>query len=180
MIKLENNDEGGLMKIIIIFLITALVLIAGCANQNIINNFEDCVLAGNQILETYPAQCVTKNGNVFVQEIINSYQDCVDKGYNIEGTNPQYCVTSRGILFIDPVKNLQEGEFNEGCVVDSDCVPLPSECHPKSCIHKKYIIDFIRPTDFPKICTLYIDPEAAYNEEDCLCQTYCVNKNLGS
>jgi len=45
-------------------LILSLFLIAGC---NIITNFEDCVNAGNPILEIYPRQCKA-GGRTFVEE----------------------------------------------------------------------------------------------------------------
>ena len=60
------------------------------------------------------------------------------------------------------------------CETDTDCIPLPSECHPRTCINKMYEGNYVK----PEICTMLYDPEAAYNPEDCLCQeNKCVNKN---
>ena len=39
-----------------------------------INNFEDCVAAGNSIMESYPRQCKTTDGQTFVEEIDVSKQ----------------------------------------------------------------------------------------------------------
>jgi len=37
--------------------------------NNLINSFEDCVTAGNPIMESYPRQCRTEDGKHFVEEI---------------------------------------------------------------------------------------------------------------
>jgi hypothetical protein len=36
---------------------------------NEINNFEDCVTAGNSVMESYPRQCKTVDGKTFVEEV---------------------------------------------------------------------------------------------------------------
>jgi glucose/arabinose dehydrogenase len=41
---------------------------------NKINNFEDCVKDGNSVMESYPRQCKTVDGNTFVEEIEISKQ----------------------------------------------------------------------------------------------------------
>jgi hypothetical protein len=65
----------------------------------------------------------------------------------------------------------------DSCVIDTDCVPLPSECHPRTCINVAFADDYEK----PEICTAMFDEQAAYNEEDCICQdNMCVNKNLHS
>lgn len=43
-------------------------------NQNsasLINNFDECVAAGNPIMESFPAQCRTEDGRTFTQDIGN-------------------------------------------------------------------------------------------------------------
>ena len=39
-----------------------------------VNNFEECVEAGNLILESYPEQCRAKDGKTFVREIGNELE----------------------------------------------------------------------------------------------------------
>jgi hypothetical protein len=63
------------------------------------------------------------------------------------------------------------------CENDTDCVPLPSACHPRSCINKKQAGSFER----PEICTMMFDVEAAYQDSDCACDLEnkeCYNKNI--
>lgn len=61
------------------------------------------------------------------------------------------------------------------CTIDADCIPLPSECHAKTCINKIYEKQFVK----PEVCTLMFDTTAAYNPADCECVTNtCVNKNI--
>ena len=37
--------------------------------ESSIKNFEDCVAAGNPVMESYPRQCRTSDGKHFVEEI---------------------------------------------------------------------------------------------------------------
>lgn len=37
--------------------------------QPIISNFEECAAAGNPVMESYPRQCRTEDGRLFVEEI---------------------------------------------------------------------------------------------------------------
>lgn len=37
--------------------------------KSTISNFDDCVTAGNPVMESYPRQCVTEDGLHFVEEI---------------------------------------------------------------------------------------------------------------
>jgi hypothetical protein len=67
-----------------------------------------------------------------------------------------------------------EQEFE--CEEDSDCIPLPSDCHPMLCINKAHESNYER----PEICTEIFMYEAAYDPEDCGCiEGRCVNKNIG-
>jgi len=50
--------------------ILALILLVGClATETPINSFEDCIDAGNPAMESYPRQCRTPDGEVFVENI---------------------------------------------------------------------------------------------------------------
>lgn len=42
-----------------------------------VNSYEDCVAAGNPVMESYPAQCVA-GGRVFVEEIDEPLSACGD------------------------------------------------------------------------------------------------------
>ena len=55
------------MKLYIAFvLLICVVLISGCKTQ--INSFEECVKAGNPVMESYPRQC-SADGNTFVEKV---------------------------------------------------------------------------------------------------------------
>jgi hypothetical protein len=49
-----------------------------------IDSFEDCVAAGNAIMESYPRQCRTRDGRLFVEEI-KEFPDNSDKTSPIMG-----------------------------------------------------------------------------------------------
>ncbi|NIM26075.1 MAG: DUF4377 domain-containing protein [Nitrososphaeria archaeon] len=40
-----------------------------CSDKILINNFDECVSAGNSIMESYPRQCKTSDGKIFVEQI---------------------------------------------------------------------------------------------------------------
>lgn len=63
------------------------------------------------------------------------------------------------------------------CTIDTDCIPLPSECHPHTCINKIYEKQFVK----PEVCTMMFDTTAAYSPNNCACVlNACVNKNLNT
>ncbi|MCF7795857.1 hypothetical protein K9M42_02085 [Patescibacteria group bacterium] len=69
--------KKAIFIIILVFVIAiSYILITSKENEEEINNettissFEDCVLAGNPIMESYPRQCMDGD-NVFVEEIEN-------------------------------------------------------------------------------------------------------------
>lgn len=52
-----------------------------------ITSFEECVAAGNTILESYPRECRTPDGETFIEETeqdFNLEQSCVDSGGTVE------------------------------------------------------------------------------------------------
>lgn len=77
------------MKKILTFLFVALLAISGCkiqptninqvnsdltrkpSKEIIVNNFEECVAAGNLVMESYPRQC-NHNGQHFVEELVKN------------------------------------------------------------------------------------------------------------
>lgn len=67
-------------------------------------------------------------------------------------------------------------ERQVSCSSDDDCVPDPSQCHPRTCVLKAEA----EGVEKPEICTTLYDLQAAYNPEDCTCDSgVCTNKNLG-
>ncbi len=87
-------------------IIVILVLIGvGMGMQNVveskkskgdINTFEECVEAGNPILESYPEQCITKDGRTFIHDIGNE----LDKLDLIRIQNPRPGTTISSPLII--------------------------------------------------------------------------------
>ena len=91
-----------------------------------------------------------------------------------------YSQVLNSFVFTEEVKEVEESkepldlEGQVSCISDEDCVPVPG-CHPHQCIN----VDFVDQYEQPEICTLQFECSAAYNAEDCLCQSgICVNINL--
>lgn len=58
--------------------VTALgvALLTACAQNQRITSFEECVAAGNPVMESYPRQC-RADGALFVEEITNEHSDLI-------------------------------------------------------------------------------------------------------
>jgi hypothetical protein len=78
-IRNKGNLKGMLLlgsaifALLLVFVIVALFITA--RNQEIANNvnsFDECVAAGNPIMESYPRKCSTRDGKLFVEELGNS------------------------------------------------------------------------------------------------------------
>ena len=89
---------------------------------------------------------------------------------------PREIADAMGYCIPDEEKTPAADDSKKECESDSDCIPLPSECHPTECINKKYEGEYTKPS----ACTEIFMLEAAYTPEDCLCvKGKCMNKNLG-
>lgn len=114
---------------------------------------------------------------IFVKDklIITNYEECVEAGFTVIESNPRLCKTNTGGEFYGPWETVTSRQFT--CQVDNDCIPMPSECHPTSCINKEYESTY--KTNKELVCTMEFRFNAAYSPEDCLCQeNVCVNINL--
>jgi hypothetical protein len=69
----------NIFKIIIIFVLLVIVFLVVNYNSNDlpavpVNSFNDCVEAGNSVMESYPRQCITLDGRHFVEDIGNELE----------------------------------------------------------------------------------------------------------
>ena len=162
---------------IIIGLICLTFLLAGCGE-----------LPSGEIPEYVKAcqeseECIPYPGELDTKECINFvYEEGFEKApghstHFIEGAVylPEHCLcvqdkcTNKANVTQILPSNLEE------CVTDSDCIPLPSDCHARSCINKEHENLF----DKPQVCTELFDTQAAYKVEDCSCNNgKCKNDNL--
>lgn len=60
----------------------------------VITNFEECAAAGNPIMESYPAQCRTKDGRLFVQELPPQTGGMTFNSCAVAGCSGQLCVSA--------------------------------------------------------------------------------------
>ncbi|HEY4489890.1 MAG TPA: Gmad2 immunoglobulin-like domain-containing protein [Candidatus Paceibacterota bacterium] len=71
---MENKQ---LKNVILVLGFIIIVLIIGFGSSKKIedvSNFEECVLAGNLVMESYPRQCRTKDGKTFTEDIGNAIE----------------------------------------------------------------------------------------------------------
>ncbi len=100
-------------------MIAALLLAAGCSNgeaddtsKGDINSFEECVEAGNPVMESYPRQC-RADSRVFVEEVNDT-----------EGPSEHYCTEEEKAadfctMHYDPVCGDNGKIYSNGCVACS-------------------------------------------------------------
>lgn len=60
---------GGLAALIVAFAFMVLYLLFNPGGDSV-SNFDECVAAGNPIIETYPEQCITKDGTSYTRAIV--------------------------------------------------------------------------------------------------------------
>ena len=91
---------------------------------NLINSFEDCVSAGNPIMESYPRQCRTENGKHFVEEIskIPDWVKKTAKWWSLAQISDYDFASSLEYLIKQEIIKIPNGTTSE---VDSD-LQLPS------------------------------------------------------
>jgi len=76
------------MKHVFYILPIIAIILSGCFHQpqksSEISSFEECVAAGNPVMESYPRQCRTQDGNLFVEELSPGEQDRISGRHTLE------------------------------------------------------------------------------------------------
>jgi len=118
--SLEFFEVIPVKNIIIITLAIVAVFAVGCTQadeqQEQINSFEDCVNAGNPVMESYPRQC-SANGQTFVEEIQNE----------IPEMSQDYCEQGGGNWNECSSKCMLDNQGREGVACTLQCEAL-CEC----------------------------------------------------
>ena len=78
------------------------------SSQSVVNNFEDCTKAGYPVMESYPAQCRTPDGKVFIQQLSEEEKSKLvppvsDKFLDQEQNKLRVC-PERWFEFLSPIK----------------------------------------------------------------------------
>lgn len=97
-----------------------LLFLLGCQTE--INSFEDCVAAGNPIMESYPRQC-SDNGQTFVEEVATStleFYQCGESDKNAEACTLEYdpvcAFADNGVRCVtEPCPSTDVVTVNNGC-----------------------------------------------------------------
>ena len=98
------------MKYIVIGL---LAMLAGCGQEAAqITSFEECVAAGNPVMESYPRQCRTDDGTLFVEQVQQVDQEWI--ACTAEELRAQACT-----MIYDPVCGDDGRTYSNACVACS-------------------------------------------------------------
>jgi len=119
------------MKKILLFVALVLVIAVGMwlrgrSSQPTVTNYEDCAEAGYPVAESYPSQCRTPQGTLYVQDIGNELgkQELIQ----VDEPRPNIIITSpltikgqaRGIWFFEasfPIRLVDENDNQLGIAV---------------------------------------------------------------
>ncbi|MFC1740942.1 hypothetical protein ACFL3V_00195 [Nanoarchaeota archaeon] len=127
-----------------------------------------------RLIKVTPAECPNCWVFAFHFDVDDDKLDESVEGFRVEMMVHQNSVSD---VHVSEIKD-EEGDAPKVsfCRTDTDCIPLPSDCHPTECINKRFEGDYQK----PEVCTMVFMEEAAYSAEDCACESgQCVNKNLG-
>ncbi|WP_316504826.1 DUF4377 domain-containing protein [Nitrosopumilus sp.] len=147
-----------------------------------IQNFEECVKAGNPVMESHPRQCMTADGeHSFVETIdlestdptilyVNSkLVDCV-------GVGPQQCMMvkenpdSEWEFFYEDIEGF---DFEEGIEYKLSVIIEDVKNPPADASSKRYILhEIIEPSEGTSSKRSPVSVPDATNENDMLCQTH--------
>lgn len=94
----------GLLLLAAVLAVIALVLIKVSPRINpmplsVVTNFEECAAEGNPVMESYPRQCRTKDGRLFVEELADQPSSSDGTGISangcaVAGCSGQLCVSA--------------------------------------------------------------------------------------
>jgi len=93
--------------------------------QSVITNFDECAAAGNPVMESYPRQCRTSDGRLFVEEVPPMEEPGQGLGLQandcaVAGCSGQLCVSA------DEAGNIVttcEYRAEYGCYKEASCEP---------------------------------------------------------
>lgn len=134
------------MKTITVFgLLFLLMIIASCQRQ--ITSFEECTVAGNPVMESYPRQCAAE-GQTFVEEIeeqpavIAEYHECTEQEKQAEACtfeyNPVCGIVDNGIRCIkEPCQSTDAVTFGNAC---GACAGQSYGYYPGACEDLQFVL----------------------------------------
>ena len=88
-----------------------------------ITNFEECAAAGNPIMESYPEQCRTPDGRLFVRDvppIVMPEEEIVFNGCAVAGCSSQLCVSAEEA---SNIMTTCEFRAEYACYKEASCEP---------------------------------------------------------
>lgn len=119
----------GLLLLAAVLSVIALALmkitprIGPVALDPVITNFEECAAAGNAVMESYPRQCRSKDGRLFVEELpdqTTSTSPIFANGCAVAGCSGQLCVSADEA---DDMVTTCEFRAEYACYKEASCEP---------------------------------------------------------
>lgn len=127
---MQTVKIAGLLLLAALLTIIALVILRisprlpASPQISSVTTFEECVQAGNPIMESYPRQCRSKVGAIFVEEIPQQNPsesgNLISNGCAIAGCSGQICVRSD---IADSLVTTCEFRAEYACYREASCEP---------------------------------------------------------
>lgn len=92
--KNKKLNYGNLAACILVIAVIVLFIYLNISTISGVNSFEECVAAGYPVMETYPRQCRTPDGRIFVEKISSGKNTCQNKFDCVPATccHPNSCI----------------------------------------------------------------------------------------
>ena len=69
-----SKQKIVILVVVLVVIIAAVLFLGGNRDMQAIASFEECVAAGNPVMESFPRQCRTEDGVLFVEEVAEESQ----------------------------------------------------------------------------------------------------------
>lgn len=120
----------GLLALAAILALVALALIKIAPRiqptmQAVVTNFEECAAEGNPVMESYPRQCRTADGRIFVEEVsdvVPPNDGAAANGCAVAGCSGQLCVAADEA---STIVTTCEYRAEYACYRQASCEPQP-------------------------------------------------------
>lgn len=167
----KNKQLWPLWIAIAVVVILAGFVLVRRESEPEVTSFDDCVAAGNAVMESYPQQCRTSDGETFVEDIGNELEK-IDL-IRINNPRPNQTITSplviegeaRGFWFFEgdfPIKLLDEG----GGVIATGIAQAQSEWMTEDFVVFSAEIEFATPESGKGTLILERDNPSGLPEND--------------
>lgn len=114
---MRTSSLSGLVIAIVVTLFLGACTVV--AETPVVSNFDECVAAGNKVLRSYPARCVTSDGFTFTESVAGGTLNLLET----PPANKKFCVDTCGNGICEMMVCMAEG-----CPCAENSTNCPKDC----------------------------------------------------